>query len=918
MRPKTLSFLFLLIFTLSGVKNVYSTHYLGGSITWKCLSNGKYKFYLKLYRDCTGITFGNSQTIYYNSINQIQLTLVSGYPKDISPVCGSPFIHAIQCNGASYYNTGAVSEYFYESQEIQLNGTPPASGWKFHWNGCCRGSAATNISSNQGYYLESVMYPYKGLPAYPCYDNSPDFAAPPAHVTQSGLYNSSETFAAFDDDLDELKYEWAPAMKSSIAPVSYVSGYSYSSPFPGISFNSLNIPVSLDTNTGFITFQSYTSGGFVACVKVSSYRDDIKIAEVNYESYFVAVAIGTDANPVFQNTTGNMYRDTVLAGDTVDLTLTANDNQYLQNNIPQSVIINAYGNEFGAYVPGTVPTYSTQSGCAKPPCATLTPAPIDTAPVTGVFTATVHFQWITDTAHVSGGPYLYNFFINAKDNFCSVPAQKSYGISIYVIPDFAYIKPQLKCTETKANGDVVLHYNTTIDTLNSFNAYYIYSALNKNGPFTLIDSVTNANTGVYTHVGANANQARRFYYIEMKSHSPSTGKIFYGKSNTLSTVYLDMQAISTCQMRLMWNRPQDTLIIPPSGYVYIYKKINSGNWFFADSVSNLTTQTFDYFNYIGDTVYYRVQFKEQGLKDSTGQVFSCYHKSSILRVTKSNLFAKSPPVTCAHTNSNGDVELEWEQYNGITGGFDFYKVYHANSYQGPYSLWQTLTNPAYNTSTFFLWGVPGPHYFYVETSAKDCYNNSILISPFDTVSNIFLYVAGQGTNLSLKWNKFRKTPLTSNAPVYYIYKMVSGAWQKQDSTSNTFYPITLSAGDSAKYMVSAIGYDRSGNKICEMNSNPTSYLKLGVKTSKSNVFKVYDNRPNPFSDFTFIRFFSPVSENIEITIFDLQGKEVLRRNFKAVAGNNSVKVSGKELGSGIYVYKVNNGKVVVTKRLTVY
>ena len=59
--------LFCLILVTS--LNVKATHIMGGEITWECIKDptspdyGRYVFEMKVYRDCSGITFSQiSQT----------------------------------------------------------------------------------------------------------------------------------------------------------------------------------------------------------------------------------------------------------------------------------------------------------------------------------------------------------------------------------------------------------------------------------------------------------------------------------------------------------------------------------------------------------------------------------------------------------------------------------------------------------------------------------------------------------------------------------------------------------------------------------------------------------------------------------------------------------------------------------------
>lgn len=147
---------------------------MGGEITWRCDGNGAFIFRTKLYRDCNGVNGPSSMTLQSNSpVTAIQCSLIS--QTDITP-------QGIGC--ASCSNPmglpNSVEEFVYESGPIQLNGTPPASGWYFSYSDCCRNQAIVNLSSGNGWFtLRAIMYPFSGQNTNPCYDNSPVFAEPP-------------------------------------------------------------------------------------------------------------------------------------------------------------------------------------------------------------------------------------------------------------------------------------------------------------------------------------------------------------------------------------------------------------------------------------------------------------------------------------------------------------------------------------------------------------------------------------------------------------------------------------------------------------------------------------------------------------------------------------------------------------------
>ena len=179
MMSKKILFAILAFFCFVSVE---ASHLMGGEITWECMQSGPtqgmYIFQLKVYRDCNGISITpTTQTLIVHnhpSIFNINLTILPNSPTDISPSCdpinsGNP---QLSCLGGGQ---GAVEEYVYVSLPIVLPGVPPAGGWHFTWDDCCRNGAISNGFANEGFTLRAVMYQYNGpggpQNTTPCFDS---------------------------------------------------------------------------------------------------------------------------------------------------------------------------------------------------------------------------------------------------------------------------------------------------------------------------------------------------------------------------------------------------------------------------------------------------------------------------------------------------------------------------------------------------------------------------------------------------------------------------------------------------------------------------------------------------------------------------------------------------------------------------
>ena len=91
-----------------------------------------------------------------------------------------------------------------------------------------------------------------------------------------------------------------------------------------------------------------------------------------------------------------------------------------------------------------------------------------------------------------------------------------------------------------------------------------------------------------------------------------------------------------------------------------------------------------------------------------------------------------------------------------------------------------------------------------------------------------------------------------------------------------------------------------------------------VQNENNNIPKEYilNNYPNPFNPTTYILYSIPVSQNIELNIFDLLGNQVtqLFNGYKR-AGNYSVIFNASKLSSGIYFCRLIAGHFIQTKKL---
>jgi photosystem II stability/assembly factor-like uncharacterized protein len=83
-------------------------------------------------------------------------------------------------------------------------------------------------------------------------------------------------------------------------------------------------------------------------------------------------------------------------------------------------------------------------------------------------------------------------------------------------------------------------------------------------------------------------------------------------------------------------------------------------------------------------------------------------------------------------------------------------------------------------------------------------------------------------------------------------------------------------------------------------------------------FRLCQNYPNPFNPSTTIKFELPKSSEVRLSVYDMLGREVsVLVHERREAGVHEVRFDGTNLASGVYVYRLQAGDFVQSKRMLV-
>ncbi|HRS07680.1 MAG TPA: PKD domain-containing protein [Bacteroidia bacterium] len=658
----------LLIFCTLSTLNVKASHLFGGEITWICIKSGpdigKFQFTLKVYRDCNGVIFTPPSAIqvYGNPlVTSIPINAALTVITDLSPAgCG------FSCANPS---DGATQEFIMKTNPVFLNGTPPATGWVFAIDDCCRNSLVNVGGGGQGFTIRAVMYPFNGQNMNPCYDSSPFFKERPnTYICIGYPYTYNPT--AVDPELDSLYSDWAyPLDLPSTTPpaafnapiINFTAPYTVNSQLPG------NVTMNHQSGeiTFFVTTASGVTGNFATCLKVTAYKCNQKVAEIFRDYGVVLITNCFVQNPPTINLppainlpfAGGTVKDTTVhVGDTVRFRIDATD---FQKNIGsgaafQTIRIDAYGDQFGSPI-------NTNSGCQYPPCAKFDKL----TPVISPLAAFINFEWVTTCDHIikpSGclrERNTYYFIIKAQDNYCNAPAISTITISVTVIQSKPLEPPHVRgASVLNTAGDVGLYWETPgvvnqLDTHHVFNSYQIYASNNFGGPFTLVDSVagnkdfykqkgdTITATQLNTLIGANANNAPVYFYVKTKSLC--NGDSISVASDTISTMFVSSTLVN-CETQLNWNSLFNHAYPGSAGLVYkIYREhpIGSPPVQIATVPNTWPNATYtDPFSktVCRDSVKYYVSIDDTLIIIPTPTITRCVSKSNVIKKVIDNRF----------------------------------------------------------------------------------------------------------------------------------------------------------------------------------------------------------------------------------------------------------------------------------------
>ncbi len=102
------------------------------------------------------------------------------------------------------------------------------------------------------------------------------------------------------------------------------------------------------------------------------------------------------------------------------------------------------------------------------------------------------------------------------------------------------------------------------------------------------------------------------------------------------------------------------------------------------------------------------------------------------------------------------------------------------------------------------------------------------------------------------------------------------------------------------------------------NDGQYEYSKtIEVDVNGVKEYKLTQNYPNPFNPATTIQYILPQAGMVKLTLYNILGQEIRTLvNEMKEAGTHTINIDASDLNSGMYIYKIESGSFVQTRKMT--
>jgi hypothetical protein len=300
----------LILLSILYVQFAQASHIAGAEIWYEHDTLNIYEVHLKLYRDCGpgSAALGSTANVQINSstiTSPITLSLDTAGTND--PNNGSVVNTCVPNNCTTPSSNMFGLEMWHYTGTVTLPNV--AADWEFKFTTCCRNPNSTVSSSGTMVRttLNNLVTPFNNGLSVPY--NTPYY--------YSLNVNNAISFAAYESDGDSLDYQLTAArFANGICP--YLNGNTPQSPFP-------NSVLSLNNQTGLLTFTPTVVGTYVVAIETQEYRSGVLIGSSTRDYQVTVISGATNNLPNLSGVNGtSSFVKTINACGTNAMTFTIN------------------------------------------------------------------------------------------------------------------------------------------------------------------------------------------------------------------------------------------------------------------------------------------------------------------------------------------------------------------------------------------------------------------------------------------------------------------------------------------------------------------------------------------------------------------------------------------------------------------
>lgn len=530
-------FLWVVLLSLPAI--LQAKHLVGGSLTYQFLASypdgtNEYRVKIELYRDCLP---GNTD---FDVNTDMKVSAFRGdagnaYVKDIGVFMTSRSFLPITSNNPC---VPAPTGICYERAIYEGNVRLPriAAGYYITWGRCCRNVTIANIvdPGNTGMALSAFI---PNMNTYTV-NSSPVFTnLAPTYICMGDYFTFDHK--ATDADGDSLVYSLTVPLTGGspndpVPPAQAPANYPPVTWQPPYNTNNVmggNPPTSINSISGLLTAVPGGLGQFVMSVKVSEYRNGVKLSELARDMQINVINCAVNYPPQVQvSASGQIINDTLLFYAGEQSCFNFNITDINGAGLGQDIItVQASGNIFSG-------------GSAGPPYAVFTSG-------SGNSPVTASLCWTPGCN--AGGNNTGSFTITATDNNTCPGPNVSNKVYYYKILQGNATPPDLRCVSVVDQNQVRLSWiNPPSTKLGGFE-YYVIERNNGNG-WAFLTNITDSLVNSYTDMTANnADNQRYCYRLSTAKTCPS---FFVGlPGNEVCSILAASTPVNSVQSLIEWN-----------------------------------------------------------------------------------------------------------------------------------------------------------------------------------------------------------------------------------------------------------------------------------------------------------------------------------------------------------------------------